>query len=55
MRISLTNQKAIASIVDLDGKELELSVPELLVLKGDIIPKRELFARAVPSRPAPTA
>jgi hypothetical protein len=50
MRISLTNQKAMATILDLEGKEVELSVPELLVLKSDIIPKLEQAARAIPTR-----
>jgi hypothetical protein len=50
MRISLTNQKARASVVDLEGNERELSVPELLVLRGDIIPKLEQVARSVPTR-----
>jgi hypothetical protein len=50
MRISLTNQVAKATIVDLEGKEVELSVPELLVLKSDIIPKLEQAARALPTR-----
>lgn len=50
MRISLTNQEARATIEDLDGTERELSIPELLVLKSDIIPKLEMAARAVPTR-----
>ena len=50
MRISLTNQRAKATIVELDGSEVELSVPELLVLKSDIIPKLEQAARALPTR-----
>ena len=50
MRISLTNQRAKATIVDLDEKEVELTVPELLVLKSDIIPKLEQAARALPTR-----
>jgi hypothetical protein len=50
MRISLTNQQAKAEIEDLDGQSRELSIPELLVLKADIIPKLEQAARAVPTR-----
>jgi hypothetical protein len=50
MRISLTNQQARAEIEDLDGNRRELSIPELLVLKADIIPKLEAAARAVPTR-----
>jgi hypothetical protein len=49
-RISLTNQQAKATIVDLDGVERELTIPELLVLKGDLIPKLEQVARATPTR-----
>lgn len=49
-RISLTNQRARSTVVDLDGDTLELTVPELLVLKSDIIPKLEQVARAVPTR-----
>lgn len=49
-RISLTNQRAKAKVVDLDGLERELSVPELLVLKDDVIPKLEQVARAIPTR-----
>lgn len=51
LRISLTNQVAKATIEDLDGVSRELTVPELLVLKSDIIPKLEAVARAVPTRP----
>jgi hypothetical protein len=51
LRISLTNRVARATIEDLDGVKRELSVPELLVLKSDIIPKLEAVARAVPTRP----
>lgn len=51
LRISLTNQVAKATIEDLDGVKRELTVPELLVLKSDIIPKLEAVARAVPTRP----
>jgi hypothetical protein len=48
LRISLTNQKARAKLVDLDGVEKELTIPELLVLKNDIAPKLENMARAIP-------
>ncbi len=47
-RISLTNQKATAKLVDLDGTEKEMSIPELLVLRNDIAPKLENAARAIP-------
>lgn len=50
MRISLTNQRAKAKVVDLEGNEAELTVPALLVLKTDVIPKLESVARAVPIR-----
>jgi hypothetical protein len=50
IRISLTNQRAKAKVVDLDGFERELTVPELLVLKDDVIPKLEQVARAIPTR-----
>jgi hypothetical protein len=48
LRISLTNQVAKAKIIDLDGTEKELTVPELLVLKNDIAPKLEQAAQAIP-------
>ena len=48
LRISLTNQKAKAKLIDLDGKEVELTIPELLVLKNDIAPKLEEAAQAIP-------
>lgn len=50
LRISLTNQRARATVVDLDGVEREHSIPELLVLKSDLIPKLEQVARATPVR-----
>lgn len=50
LRISLTNQSARAEVEDLDGKVRSYSIPELLVLKNDIIPKLEQAARAVPVR-----
>jgi hypothetical protein len=50
MRISLTNQRARSKLEGLSGEMLELSVPELLVLKGDIVPKLEQVARAIPTR-----
>jgi len=50
LRISRTNQQARAEIEDLDGRVRVLSVPELLVLKDDAIPKLEQAARAVPLR-----
>ncbi|HEX5304256.1 MAG TPA: hypothetical protein VFW50_45410 [Streptosporangiaceae bacterium] len=50
LRISRTNQQARAEIEDLDGRFRVLSIPELLVLKDDTIPKLEQAARAVPLR-----
>lgn len=50
LRISRTNQQARAEIVDLNGRTRVLSIPELLVLKDDTIPKLEQAARAVPLR-----
>lgn len=50
LRISRTNQQARAEIEDLDGRVRTLSIPELIVLKDDIIPKLEQAARAVPVR-----
>jgi hypothetical protein len=50
VRISLTNQRAMSTVKDLDGSEREMSIPEMLVLKNDIIPKLEAFHRAVPTR-----
>lgn len=50
LRISRTNQLARAEIEDLDGRTRVLSIPELLVLKDDVIPKLEQAARAVPLR-----
>jgi hypothetical protein len=50
LRVSRTNQQARAEIEDLNGRLRVLSIPELLVLKGDTIPKLEQAARAVPLR-----
>ncbi len=50
LRISATNQVATGTVVDLDGNERTLSVPALLVLRNDIIPKLEEVARATPVR-----
>jgi len=50
LRISLTNQRARAEVEDLDGGVRAYTIPELLVLKNDIIPKLEKAARAVPLR-----
>jgi DNA polymerase III delta prime subunit len=47
-RISLTNQVAKAPLIDLDGTEKILSIPELLVLRKEIAPKLENAARAIP-------
>src|ERR1051326_4163878 len=50
LRISLTNQRAKSSVEDMEGVKRELSVPELLVLKNEIIPRMEQVARAMPTR-----
>lgn len=50
LRISLTNQRALAEVEDLDGSVRSYTIPELLVLKSDVIPKLEQAARAVPLR-----
>ncbi|MFC4560885.1 hypothetical protein ACFO4E_03325 [Nocardiopsis mangrovi] len=50
LRISRTNQQARAEIEDLNGDVRLLTIPELLVLKSDTIPKLEQAARAVPVR-----
>ena len=49
LRISLTNQQARARVQDLDGAERDFTIPELLVLKNEIIPKLEEMARATPT------
>ncbi|MBD3187262.1 hypothetical protein GF325_10565, partial [Candidatus Bathyarchaeota archaeon] len=36
LRISMTNHVARATLLDLDGTEMEYSIPELLVLKNEI-------------------
>lgn len=38
-RISLTNQKAAVTMKNLDGEEVRLTIPELIVLKNNIAPK----------------
>ncbi|MBN1214691.1 MAG: hypothetical protein JXA99_04540 [Candidatus Lokiarchaeota archaeon] len=48
LRISLTNQKAKAKLIDLDGNEVELTIPQLILLKNDIAPKLEETAQAIP-------
>jgi len=50
LRISLTNQRAKATVEDLSGGQLELTIPEMLVYKNDLIPKLEAAARATPMR-----
>ena len=50
LRISVTNQRARTEIEDLDGTVRAYSIPELLVIKDDIIPKLEQSLRAVPVR-----
>ncbi|MBD3255690.1 MAG: hypothetical protein GF383_11405 [Candidatus Lokiarchaeota archaeon] len=48
LQISLTNQIAKAKMIDLNGTEKELTIPELLVLKNNIAPKIEQAARSIP-------
>lgn len=50
MRISLTNQVAKGTIIDIDGQEKDLTIPELLVLRNEIIPKMEMIVRNIPVR-----
>ena len=50
LRISVTNQRARVEIEDLDGQVRSFTVPELLVIKDDVIPKMEQSLRAVPLR-----
>lgn len=50
LKISLTNQKAKAQIVDMEGKNVELTIPELIVLKNEIAPKLEEIYRSIPKR-----
>ncbi len=50
-RISVTNQGAKGSLVDLDGVKKVLTIPELLVLRNEIAPKLENAARAIPKLP----
>lgn len=50
LRISLTNQSARAEVEDLDGQVRSYTIPELLVLKGDVIPALEQASRSVPLR-----
>nr|MDO8115955.1 hypothetical protein [Candidatus Sigynarchaeota archaeon] len=50
-RISITNQNAKGTLVDLDGTKKVLTIPELLVLRNEIAPKLENAARAIPKLP----
>ncbi|MBX3192953.1 MAG: hypothetical protein KF819_38565 [Labilithrix sp.] len=50
LRISLTNQSTRVDLEDLDGTTRAYTIPELLVLKDDIVPKLEASIRAVPLR-----
>jgi len=50
LRISLTNQRAKAKLINLEGNEVELTIPELLVLRNDIAPKLEEAAQSVPRK-----
>lgn len=50
IRISLTNQIAKAKLLDLEGNEVELTIPELIVIKNDIAPKLENLAQSVPKK-----
>lgn len=47
-RISLTNQQAKAMVMDIEGKILELTIPELIVLKNDLIPKLNSIEDNIP-------
>ncbi len=49
-RISLTNQQAKAPVEDLEGNTAELTIPELIVLKNDIIPKLEEITNNIPTQ-----
>ncbi len=44
----MTNQKAKAKLIDLNGDEVELTIPELIVLKNDIAPKVEEASQSIP-------
>lgn len=48
IQISLTNQQARATMEDLEGNQITLTIPELLVLKNDIAPKLERAASSTP-------
>ena len=48
LRISITNQKAVGTFIDLDGIEKTCSIPELLVLRNEIAPNLEKVLRALP-------
>jgi len=48
IRISKTNQIAKAKLIDIDGKEKEMTIPELLVLKNEIAPKMERAIQSIP-------
>ncbi len=48
IRISKTNQIAKAKLIDIDGKEKEMTIPELLVLKNEIAPKMERAIQTIP-------
>lgn len=47
-RISLTNQIATTTMVDLDGVEVEVTIPELIILKNEIAPRLEEIQRHIP-------
>jgi hypothetical protein len=50
LRISRTNQSVRVDLEDLEGNVRSYTIPELLVLKDDVIPKLEAAIRAVPLR-----
>jgi len=50
LRISLTNQRAQATLLDLDGVERTYTVPELLVLRNEIAPHYEALWANYPQR-----
>ncbi len=49
LRISLTNQQARAEVEDMDGTVREYTIPELLVLRNEIIPQMENVIRSTPT------
>ena len=50
LRISLTNQTAKARMQDLEGNEVTLTIPELIVLKNEIAPKLKQMYATIPQQ-----